>query len=121
MCVESGGGSELDEAPHTHFIWKQIVLECFKLTTAFFFSFYLSSSSSVFLQDQTVGQQLRDASLTKASLHTRKTSSRCRNRYVSFQTQGEGSPDYSDGRTRPSSSCRSLSTMITVDMIFFFL
>lgn len=119
MCVESGGGSELDEAPHTHFIWKQIVLECFKLTTAFFF-FYLSSSS-VFLQDQTVGQQLRDASLTKASLHTRKTSSWCRNRYVSFQTQGEGSPDHSDGRTRPSSSCRLLSTMITVDMIFFFL
>lgn len=37
VCVESGGGSELDEAPHTHFIWKQIVLECFKLTTAFFF------------------------------------------------------------------------------------
>lgn len=33
-------------------------------------------------QDQTAGLQLRDASSTKASQHTRRTSSWCRNRYA---------------------------------------
>lgn len=34
------------------------------------------------LQDQTAGRQLRDASSTKASAPSRRTSSRCRSRYV---------------------------------------
>lgn len=40
-------------------------------------------------QDQTAGPQLRDASSTKASTRTRRTSSRCRSRYACGSRAGE--------------------------------